>query len=212
MECIVVASSCSVKIVSGWRKFAKGNNLKAGDACVFELVNRKPIEFNITIFRIAVEEDVVKTKKASAKKETTKPKAMKRLLKRVESFKSENPHFRVFMNSTYIHRVSVTVPSAHAKIYLKEDEPGENVITLYGVNGRSWKVEYYHRFRLPNSSAKKVLLSKGWMDFVGDNHLQEGDCIIFERMSGKAKAYKVTIFSLGDHAWCMRATKLLLQL
>ncbi|KAG6650115.1 hypothetical protein CIPAW_06G020300 [Carya illinoinensis] len=42
----------SLKLGSGWKVFARDNNLKEGDAFVFELIQRNPIVFKVSIFRV----------------------------------------------------------------------------------------------------------------------------------------------------------------
>ncbi|MCL7030604.1 hypothetical protein MKW94_009244, partial [Papaver nudicaule] len=40
------------RLSQGWRKFAADNDLKEGDVCIFELVDREKIEMNAHIFRL----------------------------------------------------------------------------------------------------------------------------------------------------------------
>ncbi|KAG6707235.1 hypothetical protein I3842_06G020600 [Carya illinoinensis] len=42
----------SLKLGSGWKVFARDNNLKEGDAFVFELIQRNPTVFKVSIFRV----------------------------------------------------------------------------------------------------------------------------------------------------------------
>ncbi|XP_035542526.1 B3 domain-containing transcription factor VRN1-like [Juglans regia] len=42
----------SLKLGSGWKVFARDNNLKKGDAFVFELIQRKPTVLKVSIFRV----------------------------------------------------------------------------------------------------------------------------------------------------------------
>ncbi|XP_041015198.1 B3 domain-containing protein At1g49475-like [Juglans microcarpa x Juglans regia] len=42
----------SLKLGSGWKVFARDNNLKEGDAFVFELVQRNPTVLKVSIFRV----------------------------------------------------------------------------------------------------------------------------------------------------------------
>lgn len=39
---------------NGWRAFARDNNLKEGDICVFELIKNTQISFKATIFRLGI--------------------------------------------------------------------------------------------------------------------------------------------------------------
>ena len=42
-----------MNIGRGWIVFARENNLEEGDVCVFELIKRKPVVLNVSIFRVA---------------------------------------------------------------------------------------------------------------------------------------------------------------
>ncbi|KAL4653425.1 hypothetical protein ACB092_01G302300 [Castanea dentata] len=41
------------KFRQGWKKFARDNNLKVGDVCIFELINGVEVAFKVAIFRAA---------------------------------------------------------------------------------------------------------------------------------------------------------------
>lgn len=41
----------SASLGLGWNKFSQENYLEVGDVCVFELINRSAIRFNVVIFR-----------------------------------------------------------------------------------------------------------------------------------------------------------------
>ncbi|KAM4132648.1 hypothetical protein ACJW30_01G267400 [Castanea mollissima] len=41
------------KFREGWKKFARDNNLKVGDVCIFELINGVEVAFKVAIFRAA---------------------------------------------------------------------------------------------------------------------------------------------------------------
>ena len=45
-------SSSAMNIGRGWIVFARENNLEEGDVCVFELIKRKPVVLNVSIFRV----------------------------------------------------------------------------------------------------------------------------------------------------------------
>jgi len=46
----VYNSSSSAKLTDGWASFARESNLKPGDTCVFELVNRKNATLVVHVF------------------------------------------------------------------------------------------------------------------------------------------------------------------
>ncbi|XP_065617635.1 B3 domain-containing protein REM16 [Quercus suber] len=43
----------NAKFRQGWKKFARDNNLKVGDVCIFELINGVEVAFKVSIFRAA---------------------------------------------------------------------------------------------------------------------------------------------------------------
>lgn len=45
-------STSSTTIGKGWSTFCKVNNLKEGDACVFELIKREDVVLKVSIFRV----------------------------------------------------------------------------------------------------------------------------------------------------------------
>ncbi|XP_042985789.1 B3 domain-containing transcription factor VRN1-like isoform X1 [Carya illinoinensis] len=53
MCCYHNKTSSSMKIAKGWSAFVRGNNLKEGDAFVFELINMMPTVLKVSIFRVA---------------------------------------------------------------------------------------------------------------------------------------------------------------
>ncbi|KAL8150508.1 hypothetical protein V2J09_020316, partial [Rumex salicifolius] len=208
MEYIMTKSG--VKVHLGWNVFALDNDLQIGDICAFELVNKKVMVFNVTIFRLTVDKEevgpLVRTdfsptprKGKSGADSNANANAMKRVMKRAESFKSENPHFRICITSANIGSARVEIPRAHSRRYLKEDENGEKYIVLHGSSGRTWPVDYYHSLSNQSSTSKEVFLTHGWIEFVEDNHLQEGDYCIFEMLMSKSKAYKITTYRVDDH-------------
>ncbi|KAJ1440371.1 DNA-binding barrel domain superfamily [Sesbania bispinosa] len=46
----------NVQITSGWKKFASDNNLKEGDACLFELTKSQQLSLKVLIFRVGEEQ------------------------------------------------------------------------------------------------------------------------------------------------------------
>lgn len=47
-------------LTSGWRQFAKDNDLKFGDVCLFELIKGAENALKVVIFRISDEEEALK--------------------------------------------------------------------------------------------------------------------------------------------------------
>jgi hypothetical protein len=51
-----IVKYCMRKISSGWKTFVSDNNLKLGDVCLFEMINRKSYAFKVLIFRVDEEQ------------------------------------------------------------------------------------------------------------------------------------------------------------
>lgn len=47
----MAAARLRVELLAGWRQFSKGNNLKVGDVCNFELILKTNMTFQVHIFR-----------------------------------------------------------------------------------------------------------------------------------------------------------------
>lgn len=47
------SSSYACNIGQGWTEFSKDNNLEEGDVCVLELIKKKPVVLNVSIFHVA---------------------------------------------------------------------------------------------------------------------------------------------------------------
>lgn len=45
------AQASSMRMVRGFIKFQRDNNLSDGDICVFELINENPVVLKVTMFR-----------------------------------------------------------------------------------------------------------------------------------------------------------------
>ncbi|KAI3966127.1 hypothetical protein MKW92_019968, partial [Papaver armeniacum] len=81
----------------GWRKFVVDNDLKEGDVCVFELVDRNKMEMIVHIFR---------QQEPFSKKLTPKSSyytaEFQATLKAAEEFTSQNPFFKIVMRAGHI--------------------------------------------------------------------------------------------------------------
>ena len=48
-------------LIKGWREFAMDNNLEVGDVCIFKLLDRTRISFEVFIFRFAEHECLLRS-------------------------------------------------------------------------------------------------------------------------------------------------------
>ncbi|MCL7042917.1 hypothetical protein MKW94_030797 [Papaver nudicaule] len=169
------------RISKGWRRFVAENDLKEGDVCVFELVDRKKIEMIVHIFG---------QQKTFASKLTPKIRfytaEFQAALEAAEEFTSENPFFMVVMQAIHIKRGMLWVPAVFATSYLANLT--RMVITLRISRNKTWEVGYVSR------TPTQRWISQGWRKFVVDNDLKEGDICIFELVERKKLQMNVHIF------------------
>ncbi|KAI3959784.1 hypothetical protein MKW98_029821, partial [Papaver atlanticum] len=84
------------------------------------------------------------------------------------------------------------IPTKFAKAYLRDGSHGLTLkVYLDSSSWRTWDV-------LCNSSECTTRLQKaGWMEFVSDNRLEEGDMCIFEIVDRISLEFRVTICRRG---------------
>ncbi|KAJ7982706.1 B3 domain-containing protein [Quillaja saponaria] len=218
--------SCSGKrIGSGWNDFARHNNLKIGDVCVFELINGEEVVLEVKInpennqktYNPLSQQDFGNKKPttSAASQQSPRRKEKCKLAKKVETIeldnsdtssgsklkenvmsKPGNPSFEVKLGRTYNRYVYVR--TAFASKYL----PHKENIKLQ-VDGKQWPA------RLCPASSGKVILA-GWADFVRDNNLKNGDVCVFEMISWKEVVLDVKV-SPADNQTLKKRCNLLSQ-
>ena len=52
VNCYYKPSSSAMNMGRGWIEFARHNDLAEEDVCVFELIKRKPVVLNVSMFRV----------------------------------------------------------------------------------------------------------------------------------------------------------------
>ena len=56
LQCLVllppIKTYLAMRFGKGWVVFSKDNNLEEGDVCVFEVIERKPVVLNVSIFHV----------------------------------------------------------------------------------------------------------------------------------------------------------------
>ncbi|KAI4313557.1 hypothetical protein L6164_026523 [Bauhinia variegata] len=183
------------KMHYGWHKFARDNNLKVGDACVFEMTNSIELSFKVLIYRAPEDPGC-----SFSQGKTLKPRVPMRIpntvknkaLGKAMSAKFSNPFFKVFMQKSYVSgRSDLCVPLEFAKKYLNFETNNTMVVTLRSVDGRLWSVKYISRL---NRGRTCYELRRGWKQFAADNNLQIGDVCVFELIDRIKLTFGVTIF------------------
>ncbi|MCL7048225.1 hypothetical protein MKW94_007698 [Papaver nudicaule] len=175
-------------IYKGWYKFVADNHLKAGNVCVFELVDRKKIKINVHIFRQQTTYSRKLTPKSSYYTDE-----FQATLEAAEEFTSENPFFKIVMHASHIKSGILSVPAVFATSHLRNVT--RMTITLK-VDEKTWEVGYLSTTPTERKIARG-LIYRGWRVFVADNDLNEGDVCVFELVDHRKKfEMNVHIFRL----------------
>ncbi|KAI3968219.1 hypothetical protein MKX01_018522 [Papaver californicum] len=173
--------SGTTTLCKGWKKFVSDNQLKQGDVCEFEPVDRKKFEMNVHISRVFQEIF------SSEKLEGNAPQAARSKEKSVaaaKAFKPKKPYFRITMRRSYLKLGLVVVPAAFAVPYLKH----KTKVRIRGEDGKTWEM-HCNSIHKPD----RAKLFKGWDGFVLDNHLNEGDICYFELVDKERCEMKASI-------------------
>ncbi|OMO81121.1 hypothetical protein COLO4_23752 [Corchorus olitorius] len=116
-------------ISNGWHVFVRDNELKPGDACVFELTDQSTdddITLNVVIYRVKEDSNCSSSSgamKSSAIQPLTSHEKATALL-RASQFESINPHFKVVMQPAYLKKwrldaIRIPIPIPKSKnIYI----------------------------------------------------------------------------------------------
>ncbi|KAI3966130.1 hypothetical protein MKW92_019971 [Papaver armeniacum] len=168
----VSRSPTDKRLSHGWCKFVADNDLKEGNVCVFELIDRKKIEMIVHIFR--------QHKPFSRKlppKSSNYTAEFQATLEEAEKFTSENPFFKVVIQDAHIKAGTVRVPAVFATQHLTDIT--RMVITLRVSDERTWDVGYVSQTTIESR------ISQGWREFVAENDLKEGDVCVFELVDNR---------------------------
>lgn len=187
-----------VRINSGWSEFAQEYHLRGGDVCIFELINRAFMAFNVTVFQIT-EEEREKEKEINRNDPIEIPDPnmhtrTQRRVERAESLQCSKPSFTVVHKVKPHNLYTLCVPYRHASRYLW-DQDGKKVF-LHGAAEQIWIVKCY-------VVTSNIRLTSGWKDFVVGNDLREGDTCVFELLSQPPDTpihYNVTILRSAQSA------------
>lgn len=113
-----------------------------------------------------------------------------RVIRPVKKFEPESPSFKVTLKPYNIHKHLLVrhlieyVPCGFARRHLLG---GLAVIKLQVSNERYWPVQVFRR------EHRRVTLTKGWSQFIGENDLVEGDVCTFELFEDNGSMLKVTV-------------------
>ncbi|XP_043814102.1 B3 domain-containing transcription factor VRN1 [Manihot esculenta] len=189
----------SASLGLGWNKFSQENYLEVGDVCVFELINRSAIRFNVVIFRHIKDTNSspslgnnkqLNHEESSICKPFNPGHSCSKAFEAVEAakkFSSANPFFKVIIGSYHLEQSLLYVP---LNIVAKSTTRRRNNAMLQ-VENKRWPVKL---FKYPPNS----MIAEGWRSFATENFLKVGDVCIFELIANEAVLLKVTIFRNVD--------------
>ncbi|XP_021890131.1 B3 domain-containing transcription factor VRN1-like [Carica papaya] len=183
-----------------WKAFAENNKLEVRDVCVFELINRTQILFNVIIYR---NNDSPNCSRSQGMLSTTTIKCQnsedyqsvllttrnKIVCKRPLTFNSKNPFFVVVMKPCYVNpkKSNLQIPKVFAERHLKG---GKGEVHLQTQDGRSW----YLRYNVQLSGGRsRAYFDSRWRAFVQGNNLKVGDTCFFELIRGPKSVFNVVI-------------------
>ncbi|CAK9157298.1 unnamed protein product [Ilex paraguariensis] len=95
---------------------------------------------------------------------------------------STNPSFKLVLGQAYISKGIVSIPSSFRKNYMEKVRPSATL----QLSKKSWPVKLNYRHGT-------VQFCQGWLRFVKDNNLQEGDVCCFELIGRNNYVMKVFI-------------------
>ncbi|POO02673.1 B3 DNA binding domain containing protein, partial [Trema orientale] len=217
--------NCEARLCKGWREFANDNNLKAGDVCIFKLLDRPEISFEVSIVSFAewskgeyatrlsggtINDEIGEpgsldsfpAKQASGcmftpGKRRQCPLTYTEKARILDSipFESERPFFKVLMQPTNAGFKCKQL-QLPIQFVLRYVKTQCHVI-LSVPNGRSWNAEL--RITPPAGPKCEARLYKGWREFANDNNLKVGDVCIFKLLDRPEISFEVSIVRSAEH-------------
>ncbi|XP_057445201.1 B3 domain-containing transcription factor VRN1-like isoform X2 [Lotus japonicus] len=160
------------KFSSGWKKFARDNNLKVGNICVFELTKREPLSLKVLIFPVA----------QGGEPSTAQREAWK--------YTPKNPSFTVSLKPVIKLGYRPPVPVSFIREYLNEKKQTINL----RIEENLWPVEFIY---YPEYGSGK--LSKGWIQFARESKLVGGDVCVFELINKEEENPELEVHILKRH-------------
>ncbi|XP_048134570.1 B3 domain-containing transcription factor VRN1-like isoform X2 [Rhodamnia argentea] len=164
---------------AGWSAFARETHLHVGNVCVFKLLDRNDIVFEVSILRGGLD---------FHGPTLSKPVKSSGLASKIDS---EHPFFLLVIPRCYIN--SPRVPVGFAKKHLQENK---QMATLRYLDSL-WPVKIS---RSPGwaRGTMYLALSTGWRAFARETHLRAGYVCVFELIDRDETVFKVSILSGAD--------------
>ncbi|XP_060960807.1 B3 domain-containing transcription factor VRN1-like [Cannabis sativa] len=165
-----------------WQRFVDENHLKVGDVCIFELIDKNEMKFQVTINRANSEDNTMKFGTSSKVINGTAFEDDKLFGGEI---KQSNPSFRLKL-AVSGSRVQQRIPIRFSRQFFKEKPKAVRL----KVGKKCWDVNLAH-------CGGGVVLCGGWPAFAKDNRLVPGDSLIFKLITNQVNhtLLEVTIIS-----------------
>ncbi|KAK2453682.1 B3 domain-containing transcription factor VRN1 [Trifolium repens] len=192
------------RIGAGWKSFSQDHNLQVGDECKFEMTQREPLSFTITIVPATKEpcpEQFQENQQVKEKSETSPVEDMDyvdgegilRSFPETHDSKSPNLHnkFKVFISSLD----KLVIPSEFLK---RHNISNGNSVELKVGEG-TWLVEVSYNQDLDYGG-----FTKGWKEFVRECKVKIGDTCFFELIDVQNHVFKffLHLYALAEDRNC----------
>ncbi|XP_045820295.1 B3 domain-containing transcription factor VRN1-like isoform X2 [Trifolium pratense] len=183
------------KMGGGWRSFSREHNLQVGDECKFEMTEREPLSFAITIVQATKEpcpEQFQENQRVKEKSETSPVvdmdnvgnfgEGISRSCPKTHDYESPNLHNKFKVSVTTLDKL--IIPSEFLK---RHNISNGNSVELKVGEG-TWFVEVSYNEDLDYGG-----FTKGWKEFVRECKVKIGDTCFFEMIDLQNHVFKVSI-------------------
>uniref|UniRef100_A0A7N0TQT9 TF-B3 domain-containing protein n=2 Tax=Kalanchoe fedtschenkoi TaxID=63787 RepID=A0A7N0TQT9_KALFE len=178
-----------ISLCRGWAAFARENNLRLGDVCNFELVGRLEMLVHVTHQDKVIEQKQLnvaapKIRPSERAVGVSQPKLRQGSPITTERQKAAGrsrpslvkPSFVALMKKHHVEKSALNIPAWFFRENSLHYERNEKMV-LRSEKDSLWLLSIIHS-KYNNKTLCR--LSGGWIDFVRDNNIKEGDTCKFE--------------------------------
>lgn len=182
-----------VFFTTGWTAFARETHMRMGNICVFELIDRDDVVFQVSNFSSAGGIEQSPCRASCSEPDFHSPTLLRSLAspELASDIDTERPFFKRVIPRSYMNCLGV--PVGFAKQHIQENQ--QTATLLY--SDRSWTVKLvrsYGRTRqIPGT-----FFSAGWGAFARETHVRAGNICVFELIDRNAAVFQVSISSGAD--------------
>lgn len=173
---------------AGWDAFARETHLHIGDVCMFKLIDRDDIVFEVSVLSVLRGNKLSKRKLNHHELVTRGPRPPKppTTPEVASEFESEHPFFKVVIRQ--YHMKHMYVPNQFSQQHIQENK---EMATLR-FSDRSWPVKL---LSYTHNKYQGVYFSVGWKEFARETHLCVGNICMFELIDSDDVVFQVSVFS-----------------